>query len=130
MDVLAAPRISLWLLRAVLTAHVIATLTQPVLAGLFLTGDVDAIDVHAAVASLVGSLGLAAAGIAVAYVLAGRGARWVLPVAVLLVAAEVTQIVLGYQRELQFHVPLGVAIVTASVLLAVWVWSPAAGRAR
>ena len=45
------PRVSLWPLRVVLTAHLLAVLAQPVLAGRFLTGDVDAIGWHADVGS-------------------------------------------------------------------------------
>ena len=40
------PRTSLWALRIVITVLLLAVLAQPVLAGLFLTGDIDAISVH------------------------------------------------------------------------------------
>jgi len=40
------------------------------------------------------------------------------------------QIGMGFARRLGVHVPLGVAIVTASVLLTAWVWAPTARRAR
>ena len=45
--VLRRPGLALWPLRAALAAHLLAVLVQPVLAGLYLTGDVDAIDLHA-----------------------------------------------------------------------------------
>jgi hypothetical protein len=124
------PGVSLWLLRTGLTAHVLAVLTQPVLAGMFLTGDVDAIDVHAAMASALGLLCLACAGISIGYVTAGRGRIWILPALLALFTVETGQIIVGYQRALQVHIPGGVLIVVSSVLLAVWVWSPAARRPR
>ena len=125
----ARPRITLWLLRIAATVYLVLVLAQPVLAGLFLTGNVDAIEMHATVADVLafGALGLI--GVAIAYVVA-RGRVWVLGAAVLLLVAVGAQMAFGYTRALQFHIPLGVAIVTASVLLAIWVWTPAAARPR
>jgi hypothetical protein len=124
------PRISLWTLRALITVHVLAAVAQPVLAGLFLTGDVDAIGVHGLIGSLLTLVGMAVIGVALAYVLGGRGRLWVLPVAVLLFLADGFQIAAGYERQLELHIPLGVAIVVVSVLLAAWAWSPSAARPR
>lgn len=123
------PRIALALLRVVITAHLVMVLAQPVLAGLFLTGNVDAITVHGAVGSALAAVEMALIATTVAYV-ARRGRLWVLPVAVVLFFAAGLQIGMGYARVLQIHIPLGVAIVTASVLLAIWVWSPSAARPR
>ena len=122
------PHLSLVLLRAALTAHLAAVLCQPVLAGFFLTGDVDAIEVHATVGHVVGVLGLVVIAMTAAYVLRGRGSRWVLAVGVVLFLADGLQIHLGYQRALEIHIPLGVLIVVASVVLAGWGWSPSATR--
>jgi hypothetical protein len=47
-----------------------------------------------------------------------------------LFVVEFVQAVFGYTRTLQFHVPLGVAVVVTSVLLAAWVWTRAAARPR
>jgi len=124
------PGVSLLLLRIGLTAHVLAVLTQPVLAGMFLAGDVDAIDAHAATASVLGLICLACAGISIGYVTAGRGRIWVLPALLALFTVETGQIIVGYQRVLQVHIPGGVLIVVSSVLLAVWVWTPSATRPR
>ena len=124
------PRLSLWLMRTVLSVHLLAVLAQPVLAGLFLTGDIDAIAVHGTVGSTLAAVDLVMVGATLGYVLGGRGRLWVLPVAVALFLAVGLQIGFGYSRTLEIHIPLGVAIVTTSVLLAVWVWSPSAGRAR
>jgi hypothetical protein len=124
------PRISLWTLRFLLTGHLVAVLAQPVLAGRYLTGDVDAIKVHGLVGSLLALVAMTLIGGAIAYVLGGRGRLWGLPVTVLLFLAEGFQIGMGYSRQLQLHVPLGVAIVVAAVLLAAWVWTPSAAHPR
>lgn len=123
------PRLTLWLLRIAATAHLVLVVAQPVLAGLFLTGDVDAISAHEAVATVLAFTELALIGVAIAYVVA-RGRWWVLVAAVLLLVAVGAQMAAGYTRALQFHIPLGVAIVTAGVLLAIWSWTPAAARPR
>lgn len=124
------PRVSLWTLRFLLTGHLGAVFAQPVLAGRYLTGDVDAMAVHGLVGSLLSLVAMALIAGAIAFVLGGRGQLWVLPVTVLLFLAEGYQIGIGYSRQLHLHVPLGVAIVVAAVLLAAWVWTPAAGRPR
>jgi hypothetical protein len=124
------PRISLWTLRILLTGHLLAVLAQPVLAGRFLTGDVDAIEVHGLVGSMLLLVAMILVAGALAYVVGGRGRLWVLPVTVLLFLAESFQLGMGYTRQLHLHVPLGVAIVVSAVLLAAWVWTPSAAGAR
>jgi uncharacterized membrane protein (UPF0182 family) len=124
------PRFTLWTLRLLLTGHLLAVLAQPVLAGRFLTGDVDAIKTHGLVGSLLALVAMSLIVGALLYVVGGRGQLWVLPVTVLLFLAEGFQIGMGYSRQLHLHVPLGVAIVVIAVLLAAWVWTPCAARAR
>lgn len=123
------PRLSLWSLRIATTVYLVLVLAQPVLAGLFLTGNVDAITVHGAVGATLAAVGLALVAATGLYALR-RGRLWVLPVVVLLFLAAGLQIAMGYARVLQVHVPLGVAVTVATVLLAVWVWSPSATRPR
>jgi hypothetical protein len=124
------PRVTLWALRLAVTVHLLAVLAQPVLAGRYLTGDVDAIGVHGLIGSMLALLAMIVIGAALLYVLIGRGRILVLPVAVLLFLADGFQIGMGYSRQLHLHVPLGVAIVVTSVLLAGWAWTPAAARRR
>ncbi|MGH3585606.1 MAG: hypothetical protein ACRDQ0_04725 [Pseudonocardia sp.] len=124
------PRVSLWTLRFLLTGHLVAVLAQPVLAGRYLTGDVDAMATHGLIGSLLALVAMGVIAAALLYVLAGRGRLWVLPVAVALFLADGFQIGFGYSRELDLHVPIGVAIVVAAVLLAAWSWTPSAGRPR
>ena len=113
-----------------ITVLVLAVLGQPVLAGMFLTGDVDAIGVHGIVGTLLALWTMVLIGAALAYVVGGRGRLWVLPVSVLLFLAVGFQIGAGFARQLELHVPLGVVIVTTSVLLVGWVWTPLAARPR
>jgi hypothetical protein len=124
------PRISLWLLRVVLSVHAIAVLSQPVLAGQFLSGDVDSIALHGVIGSWLAVLAILAIGVTVVYVVAGRGRLWILPVAVLLFFAVGIQVGAGYERTLDVHVPLGVGLAVLAVLLVIWVWSPSAAQAR
>lgn len=123
-------RLTLWPLRLLLTLHLVAVLAQPVLAGRFLTGDIDAIAAHGLVGNLLAVSGLLLVVLTLLYALAGRGRLWVVPAGVMLFLAIGIQVGAGYSRDLALHVPLGVAVVVASVLLAVWVWSPSAGRSR
>ena len=124
------PHVSPWMLRGVLAAHLGGVLVQPLLAGIVLTGDVDAIGVHRWVGLAVVSSGLAVVAVALAYALAGRGRWWLLPATVVLFLAEGLQLGAGFARLLQAHVPLGVAITVTATLLTGWAWSPAARRAR
>jgi len=124
------PRRSLWLLRGVLTVYLLGVLAQPVLAGMFLTGDVDAIDAHADIGTALEAMTMLVVGASLLYVVGGHGRVWILPVAVVLFIAVGLQIGMGYLRRLEIHIPLGVAIVTASVILTAWAWSPAAARSR
>jgi hypothetical protein len=123
------PRVSLWTLRVLVSAHLAAVAVQPLLAGAFLAGDVDAVVWHGVDAFVVTVLGWAVVGASLGYVVGG-GRWWVLPVTAVVSAAEVVQLGLGFADLVAVHVPLGVAIAAGALLLAVWVWSPAARRAR
>lgn len=111
------------------TAHLVLVLAQPVLAGLFLTGNVDAIAVHSAIGSALAAVAIVLIATTLIYVVR-RGSLWVLPAAVVLFFAVGLQIGMGYSRVLQIHIPLGVAIVMAALAFAVWVWTPSAARPR
>ena len=63
------------------------------------------------------------------YALAG-GRVWVVPVCVVLFLACGFQIGMGYARNLALHLPLGVGILAAALLLTVWSWTRAASRVR
>jgi hypothetical protein len=124
------PKVTLWLLRAALTVQAVATVAQPLLAGRYLSGDFDALAVHAANASLVLITNMAAFIAAVLYWLAGRGAGWPALTLAGLFVAVITEVAAGALRLLAIHIPLGVAIVATAVALAVWSFRPAARRTR
>ncbi len=126
----AGPRATLWLLRAVTLLQCLAVLAQPVLAGMFLSGDSDALGAHGINASLVAFLSLSQLVASMLFWLAGRGRGWPVLATALMFLAVVLQIGFGYARQLDLHVPLGVTIVVASVLLTGWTWRPGARRAR
>ncbi len=123
-----SPLVTLWLLRTVVTLFLLAVLAQPVLAGLYLSGEFDALAVHAAIAGVVMLLAMVLIGAALLFWTLGRGRFWPLPVAVAAFLAAGFQTGFGYARQLGLHIPLGVAIVTTAVLLAVAVWRPAMRR--
>lgn len=133
MDTVTAPpgpRVTLWLLRAVATGFLLAVLAQPVLAGLYLSGEFDALGVHAGNAAAVILLAMGLISAALLFCTAGRGRFWPLPVAVVTFLATGMQTGFGYARRLALHIPLGVAIVTLAVLLAIAVWRPSMRRPR
>ncbi|MET0692430.1 MAG: hypothetical protein ABWY56_00790 [Propionibacteriaceae bacterium] len=116
-------------LRVVATAHALMTVSQAVTIGQYLQGNYAMIRLHAIVA---GNLILVAALLGVTgvvYVLLG-GRVWVAFACAPLFFAEGIQTGMGYSRQLGIHIPLGVAIVTVALVLAVWSWTRAAGRPR
>ncbi len=124
------PRVSLWLLRVLLTAQLGTAVLQPLLAGLFLSGDVDAVVWHGVIGGLLVLLGVTVAVVSFLYVVAGNGRWWLLPVAAAAAFLEMVQLGLGYAGLVQAHVPLGVAVVATVVGLTCWAWTPVAGRSR
>ena len=95
---------------------------QPILAGVFLDGEFDALALHELNAGIVTSLRMVLIPVTLLYWLPGGGRGWPVLAALALFFAEGIQSGFGYARLLSMHVPLGVAIVTGSVLFAVWVF--------
>jgi hypothetical protein len=126
----ARPLVTLWLLRIALTVYALAAIAQPVIAGRYLSGDFDALVVHAANAGLLMLTTIGAFGAAVLYWAAGRGAGWPALTLAAMFVAVIAQTALGALRVLAIHIPLGVAIVALAVGLAVWSFSSAALRTR
>ncbi|WP_086729267.1 hypothetical protein [Streptomyces carpinensis] len=111
-------------LRAVTTVHAAALFTQAILAGRFLSGDYDMLTAHAVNANVIVTVGLVQVVVAVVYWRRGRGPGRPAAVSAVLLVAEAGQAVLGYQRSLGVHVPLGVTLIAAGLLLLVQVWRP------
>ncbi len=126
----SGPRATLLVLRSFAVLHSLCAVGQPVLAGIYLGGDVDAIGVHEINASVVAGLGLAQLVAAIVYVWAGTGRAWPLWASLGLVLAEQVQVGLGYEGIVAIHVPLGVTVIALQILLTVWVFRAAARVSR
>jgi len=109
-------------LRVVTVLTTLSAFTQAVLAGGVVAGRIEALPLHSTNGLLlvVGTLALL-----VALVLAwrpGGGPAWTPLAGLLLTAATVVQLGLGFSRSLAVHVPLGTTVIIAQVMLLVWVW--------
>ncbi|GAA4896417.1 hypothetical protein LX16_1362 [Stackebrandtia albiflava] len=119
-----------WTLRVLAFPLAASAIVQPIVAGLFVTGDVAMLLVHALVAVFMALASLSLVVAAVLYWRPGRGSgRLVLRAGILflLVAA---QAVLGAFRILELHFPLAFVVAAAAVAFARWSVSPAARRAE
>jgi hypothetical protein len=110
-------------LRAVAVAHAIGIFAQPVLAGMFLTGRYDMLEVHAFNAIVVLSSGLAQLICATALWAVG-GLRWPAWGSLVLLLGETAQFELGQAAALDLHLPLGVALVAGTTVFLVELWHP------
>jgi hypothetical protein len=113
--------ISGWVLRAVVSAHVVAIVGQPVFAGVYLSGDYDALRWHAVGADVVTSLGYAQL-IAAIVVWVRLRRVWPFAATLVLVAAETVQYFAGVDGALWLHLPLGVLTIVALAVLFIAVW--------
>jgi hypothetical protein len=110
-----------WVLRAVTGAHVVAIAGQPVFAGVYLSGDYDALRLHATGADVVTSI--AYVQVVVAIVVWARLKRaWPFLAAAAIAVAETVQYFAGLDGALWLHLPLGVLTIAGLVVLAIAVW--------
>lgn len=117
-----------WLVRLVFTGYAVLAAGQPVLAGSYLSGNVDAIGDHGRNGGLLMAVAMLAFLVALAHWLGGRGPAWPVAAVVVLFLLQGVQIGLGYEKTLAVHIPLGVTIVGLLVAMAVWAWTPRVGR--
>ena len=113
-------RATRWAFFAVVLVHTAVVGAQPVLAGSYFAGDVDAIAAHGRTGSVLPLLSVLQLVAAVLLVRPGRGPWWPVPVTVALFLAEGFQVGVGYSRTLAVHVPLGAGILAVLVALLVW----------
>jgi hypothetical protein len=115
---------ALWLFRIIVTFAALSMFGQALLAGGFLAGHFDMLGLHRDNSTL--DVLLVAAMVVAAVVLwrPGRGPLWPAWVSLACLVVLVGQTLLGYTRVLSLHVPLGVLITVALVLLLVWAWRP------
>ncbi|MEU7858603.1 hypothetical protein [Nonomuraea sp. NPDC049141] len=110
-----------WTLRAVVSAHVVAIVGQPVFAGAYLTGDFDSLRRHAVGADVVTSIGYLQVIVAIVVWVRLRQV-WPSLATMAVVAAETVQYFAGLDGALWLHIPLGVMTVVALVVLFIAVW--------
>lgn len=125
------PRGTLRMLRVIVALHTGFVVLQPLLAGLYLTGNVDVLTWHGTInGHIIQLFGIIQLLVAICFVTIGRGRLVPLIASVLIVLAEGGQIPMGYARVLGIHIPLGVSIVAGQVLLTFWVFGRHARRGR
>jgi hypothetical protein len=113
-----------WPLRAVSILMIVLLFTQPLLIGLFLGGDFDKLAAHAAVGGIAVAMTMVQFATAVLAWRPGGLPGWVVTVAAAMTVGAVVQIAAGYQRNLGLHVPLGVALAAADLLVLGRAWWP------
>ncbi|MEU4191142.1 hypothetical protein AB0E69_04530 [Kribbella sp. NPDC026611] len=125
------PRASLIGLRITGVLHTALVIAQPIAAGYFLAGNVDAMtNVHGPIGGSIWMVGLLQTVVAAVYWLVGRGRAWPTLVSAGLVIAEFVQLTYGYQQNFAVHVPLGVAIVLTIIWFTIWSFRPTARLTR
>jgi hypothetical protein len=126
----SGPRATLQVLRVVAVVHTLAMLVQPVLAGRYLSGDVQAIDLHRINAGVVTVFDLIQLVCAVVFTWAGRGRLWPVYASLATAIAVEVQVGVGFERVLAVHIPLGVSIIATQLLVTVWLFRSGAATPR
>ncbi|MEU4391192.1 hypothetical protein [Kribbella sp. NPDC023855] len=124
------PRTTLVLLRIFMVLHAALITAQPILAGYFLSGEVDAMDWHSPIGSSVFLIAMIQLFVAILYGFPGGGRWWPALATVGLVVAELTQQVVGHTQNFAVHVPLGTAIVITVLWMTVWSFRSSARQGR
>ncbi|MEV0274248.1 hypothetical protein AB0H43_36220 [Hamadaea sp. NPDC050747] len=110
-----------WVVRAVVSTHLVAIIGQPVFAGVYLSGSFDGLRWHAVGADVVTSLGyLQVIATAVLGIRWRRGGLFLASLG--LVAAETVQYFAGMDGALWLHLPLGVLTIAGLTVQFVAVW--------
>lgn len=95
-------------LRVVAVLHALSFLLQPILAGLFLSGQDTAIDSHATNAIVVVTLCLVMTALAFPNWRRGRVPRAAFTISLGMLVAEIVQMGAGFGHVMWIHIPLGV----------------------
>lgn len=123
-------RPTLWTVRAVALLHAAIVSSQPVLAGLYLGGELGALSAHEANAGAILGISFVQVIATLIYCIVGRGRIWPAAVSVALMIAETVQWTVGYNNALHIHLPLGVSIVTGQLVFLVWSFRAGSRRGR
>ncbi|GAB3396474.1 hypothetical protein GCM10027568_30620 [Humibacter soli] len=118
-----------WFFRAVVTLHLVAVIGQPVFAGVYLSGDFDALGWHEIGANIVTTLGYAQLVVAIVVFVRLR-VRWPLPASAAIAVAETLQYYIGEHGPLWLHIPLGVGVVVALVVQFITAWRGPIGKVQ
>jgi hypothetical protein len=125
------PRVSLQLLRITLVLHAALVIAQPIAAGYFLAGNVDAMtNVHSPIGGSLWMVAIIQTVVAACYTFSGGGRIWPTVASALLIVAELTQLVYGYAQNFAVHIPLGTAIVGTVIWMTVWSFRSTARLSR
>jgi hypothetical protein len=125
------PRVSLQALRIVLVLHAILIVAQPIAAGYFLSGNVDAMnDIHSTIGGSVWMIAFLQTIVATCYTIVGGGRSWPAVLSPVLVVAEFVQLTYGYLQNFAVHIPLGTAIVGTVLWMTVWSFRSTARLSR
>lgn len=130
MNEIEVRRSTLWTVRVVALLHVAVLSSQPVLAGLYLGGELGALSAHEANAGAILGFSVIQVIATLLYCIVGRGRLWPAIVSLALVVAETTQWTVGYDHALHIHLPLGVSIVTGQLVFTVWSFRAGSRRGR
>jgi hypothetical protein len=114
----------------VLLLHAGLLVMQPILAGYFLSGDADAMNIHGPIGSSLWIMSMLQFVVAVLYWRPGGGRLWPALLTAVLFFAELVQLAMGYAQNFAVHVPLGTAIVATVVVMTVWSFRSSARRCR
>lgn len=112
-----------WTLRALVSAHLVALVGQPVFAGVYLSGDYDGLSLHRLGADLTYYLGLLQL-VATIVVWVRLRLAWPFVATLAVVVAETVQYLAGQWGWLWLHLPLGVLTIAALALLFLALWRP------
>jgi len=111
-----------WPLRITSSLAALLLFNQAVFAGQFLAGTFPALQNHRDNATYAGIAVMVAAAAAALIRWPGGGPIWPLPAFLALFGLIALQITLGFRRVLAVHIPLGVTIILAALLLSAWSW--------
>jgi hypothetical protein len=111
-----------WSLRGTATLHLITVLGQAIIAGRFVTGEVDLLALHSLNALVVAALVFFQLVAAILLWRPGGGATWPLWVSALQLVLVVVQISLGTLRLVAPHIPLAMVILGLAATMTVWTW--------
>lgn len=115
---------AVWSLRGIVLLVTLLVFIQPVLAGLFVTGDVGMLDLHSMTASFLAVLVFFQIVAAILVWRPGRGPAWPIAAGVATFVLVELQSGLGYARAVAVHIPFGVLLFGLSIAVLIGVWSP------